>query len=76
FSRRAWRTMQAIDGRSRAYLKQAVLELSVDPLLGKNLKGEFEDLRSYRVGAYRIVYRTTGSLLEMVCLDYRKELFR
>ena len=68
--------MQAIEGRSRAYLEQAVLELSVDPSLGKTLKGEFKELRSYRVGAYRIVYRTTGSVLEMICLDYRKELFR
>jgi mRNA-degrading endonuclease RelE of RelBE toxin-antitoxin system len=40
------------------------------------LKGEFEALRSFRMGSFRIVYRFTKELLEVVYIDHRKDVYR
>lgn len=70
------KALEAVDAHSRDRLKEAVLELSVNPLLGKKLKGEFEGLRSHRVGSFRIVYRFSRELLEIVFIDDRKDIYR
>lgn len=44
--------------------------------LGKKLKGEFEGLRSYRLGSFRIVYRFTKELLDVAHIDHRKDVYR
>ena len=75
-SHRAEKAFDAIDGRFKQHLKEAIREISVNPLLGKKLKGEFEGLRSYRVGPFRVVYGFTGELLEVVDLDHRKDVYR
>ena len=75
-SRRAEKTLQALDERHRDHLKEAIRELAVNPLLGKKLKGEFEGLRSFRLGSVRSVYRFTKDLLDVVHIDHRKDVYR
>ena len=75
-SLRAEKALHAVEGRLRDRLKEAIRELSGNPLLGKKLKGEFEGLKSYRLGSFRIVYRFTKELLEVVYLDNRKDVYR
>ena len=75
-SRRAEKALDSIDPARQEYLKHAIRELSHDPLLGKKLKGEFEALRSFRMGSFRIVYRFTTKLLEVVYIDHRKDVYR
>ncbi|HEX9901147.1 MAG TPA: type II toxin-antitoxin system RelE/ParE family toxin [Candidatus Methylomirabilis sp.] len=75
-SRRAEKTLQALDERYRDHLKEAIRELAANPLLGKKLKGEFEGLRSYRLGSFRIVYRFRKELLDVVHIDHRKDVYR
>ncbi len=62
--------------RLKGRLKEAIRHLSENPLSGKKLKGEFEGLRSYRIGSFRIVYRFSKELLEVVYIDDRKDAYR
>jgi mRNA-degrading endonuclease RelE of RelBE toxin-antitoxin system len=75
-SRRAEKALLPLDARLQERVKEAIRELSGSPLSGKTLKGEFEGLRSYRLGPLRIVYRFTKDLLEVVFVDYRKDVYR
>ena len=47
-----------------------------NPRLGKKLKGDFEGLRSYRLGTYRIVYRFTRKAVEIIYIEHRKDVYR
>ena len=75
-SRRADKALEIVEARFKEQLKNAIREVSGNPLLGKKLKGEFEGLRSYRLGPFRIVYRFTAELVEVVFLDRRKDVYR
>ena len=75
-SRRAEKALKLVEARFKERLKGAIRELSGNPLQGKKLKGEFEGLRSYRLGPFRIVYRCTTELMEVVFLDHRKDVYR
>ena len=75
-SNRAEKALESIDVRFKERLKEAIRELSRNPLLGKKLKGELAGLRSYRVGSFRIVYRFNKELLEVVYIDDRKDVYR
>ncbi len=75
-SNRAVKALESIDVRFKERLKEAIRELSRNPLLVKKLKGELAGLRSYRVGSFRIVYRFSKELLEVVYIDDRKDVYR
>ena len=75
-SHRAEKALNGLASQPRDRLKNAIRELTQDPLLGKKLKGEFEDLRSYRIGPFRIVYRFESTILEVVYIDDRKDVYR
>lgn len=75
-SHAAEKAYEKIERRFKDNIKEAIRELSGNPLLGKKLKGEFEGLRLYRLGSFRIVYRSTRELLEVVYIDDRKDVYR
>lgn len=59
-------------------LARALTKLSTDPLLGKPLKGELHEYRSYRVGDYRIIYfiRQRKVQIEIIRVAHRREVYR
>jgi len=75
-SARAAKALERVDARRRERLAEAIQELVGNPLLGKKLKGEFEGLRSYRLGSFRIVYRFSREALDVVYVDDRKDVYR
>jgi mRNA interferase RelE/StbE len=75
-SRTAEKALEGLEQRVLDRLKASLRELAGDPLLGKKLKGDFEGLRSYRLGTYRIVYRFTRELVEIIAIDHRKDVYR
>ncbi len=75
-SNRAEKVFYTVDERFREHIKESIRELAANPLLGKRLMGEFEGLRSYRVASFRIVYRFTSELVEVVFIDHRKDVYR
>jgi mRNA-degrading endonuclease RelE of RelBE toxin-antitoxin system len=75
-SRRAEKALLALDSHLQERVKEAIREVAANPLLGKKLKGEFVGLRSFRLGPLRIVYQFTKDLLEILFVDYRKDVYR
>jgi mRNA interferase RelE/StbE len=49
--------LNKIDSRYTLRINLALISLAEDPFLGKKLKGDCKDERSYHVWPYRIVYR-------------------
>lgn len=76
FSRKAAGFLETADPQVKERCRTAVYELANNPLLGKKLKGEFEGLRSYRFGTFRIVFRFSKDLLEIVYVDHRRDVYR
>lgn len=59
-------------------LAHAIAKLVQDPLLGKLLKGELKEYRSYRVGDYRVIYfiRQKKIQIEIIRVAHRREVYR
>ena len=57
--------------KTRASLK-TILD---DPSSGKGLKNELAGLRSFRVGTFRIIYRVTRSIVEIVAIGPRERIY-
>jgi len=51
-------------------------ELVGSPFIGKKLKGRYKDLRSYRVGDYRVAYSVVNDTLEVKRVEHRKDVYR
>lgn len=51
-------------------------ELKKDPLIGKELKGQFEGLFSYRIGKYRVIYTTVGNTIIILRISHRKDVYK
>lgn len=62
----------------RLRVAQAIAKLAFDPHLGKRLKGELAEYRSYRVGDYRVVYFIRRKLvqIEIIRVAHRREAYR
>jgi len=50
--------------------------LKITPLKGKELKGEFIGLFSYRIGNYRVIYTILGSIVMVLRISHRKDIYR
>ena len=62
----------------RTRVAGAIAKLTKAPLLGKQLKAELKDYRSYRVGDYRVVYFVRKRLIqvEIIRVAHRREAYR
>lgn len=62
----------------RIRVAQAIAKLAVNPLLGKQLKGQLKEYRSYRVGDYRVVYfiHHHQIRIEIVRVAHRREVYK
>ena len=49
----------------------ALEKLGKEPTTGKPLKGPLQGIRSYRVGAYRILYEVLADVLVVYVVDIR-----
>jgi len=50
--------------------------LKSTPLKGKELKGEFEGLFSYRIGDYRAIYTILGNTVLILRISHRKDAYK
>ena len=59
-------------------IANAIANLAHQPLLGKKLKGDLSDCRSYRVGDYRVIYfiRRAQVQVEIIRVANRREVYR
>jgi addiction module RelE/StbE family toxin len=75
-SNQAIKAVEKADPPLKDTIKRAIQEIAANPLIGLPLLGLLKGLRRYRVGKYRIVYRFTEEVLEIVSVNHRKDAYR
>jgi mRNA interferase RelE/StbE len=56
-------------------VRSALDELLEDPTIGKALREELSGLRSCRVARFRIIYRVTGAVIEIIAVGPRQTIY-
>jgi mRNA-degrading endonuclease RelE of RelBE toxin-antitoxin system len=56
-------------------VKVALRSISDDPYRVKELSDELASLRSYRIGRSRVIYRIVGSMVQIVALGPRADIY-
>lgn len=59
----------------KSKVKVALRSISDDPYRAKVLKEELAGLMSYRIGRSRIIYRVVGTVVEIVALGPRMDIY-
>ena len=57
-------------------VRSALRDIVEDPGVGKVLRDEFAGLRSCRVSRFRIVYRVSRSVIEIVAVGPRRTIYQ
>ncbi len=56
-------------------IRSAIGEILREPASGRQLRGELDGYRSFRVGRIRIIYRERGGILEIVTIGRREVIY-
>jgi mRNA-degrading endonuclease RelE of RelBE toxin-antitoxin system len=56
-------------------VKTALRSISDDPYRAKELGEELAGLRSYRIGRARVIYRVVGSMVQIVVIGPRADIY-
>ena len=59
----------------KAKVKAVLRSISDDPYRAKELREELAGLRSYRIGRSRVIYRIVGSMVQIVALGPRADIY-
>lgn len=70
-SKKAEKSLEKIDKRFKTRIERVIDSLSIDPLIGKPLEGEYLGLRSCRVWPYRIIYQVYRYQLLILVINIR-----
>jgi mRNA-degrading endonuclease RelE of RelBE toxin-antitoxin system len=81
-ARRAWNISEELRGQIRHFpphLKgqvwEALDEIAVNPEIGKTLTEDLEGYRSYRIGAFRLIYRIEDPKLRLLVIGPRRTVY-
>lgn len=55
--------------------KASLKAILADPSAGKALKDELAGLRSFRVGTFRVIYRITRNVVDIVAIGPRERIY-
>ena len=56
-------------------IKIALRAISDDSFRAKELRDDLAGLRSYRIGRFRVIYRIVGSMVQIVALGPRVDIY-
>jgi len=59
----------------KARVKAALRSIADDPHRAKELRDELAGVRSYRIGRVRLIYRIVGSMVQIVALGPRADIY-
>ena len=59
----------------KARVKAALRSIAADPHRAKELTDELAGMRSYRIGRSRVIYRIVGSMVQIVALGPRADIY-
>ena len=78
FAPTAKKQLLRLDKKAQIRIARAIAKLGDDPYLGKALKGELQEYRSYRVGNYRVIYylRQKKIQVEIIRIAHRRDVYR
>ncbi|MBF0465161.1 MAG: type II toxin-antitoxin system RelE/ParE family toxin [Nitrospirae bacterium] len=76
--REAYKSLSKVPKAERIKIIDTIDNLKNNSETGKQLKGKFKELKSIRVGDYRIIYKTIQieSLILIVKIDHRRNAYR
>lgn len=74
---RAANDLKKLDNSVRKVIIKTLERLSVDPEIGKPLEYEFNNLRSYRAGSYRVIYSIYKKEIHVivVAIGHRRDVY-
>ena len=77
YSRSAARSIRQLDPQVRRRIRRALDVLVTNPERGKPLQLTLKGLRSWRTGAFRIVYRIVDQRIEVivVAIGHRRDVY-
>lgn len=76
-SRRALKDLNDLPEPMRSKAESLIGRLDEEPSLGKKLLGALAGLRAARLGrSYRIIYRVSGTGVEVVAITPRRDSYR
>ncbi|MBI4743938.1 MAG: type II toxin-antitoxin system RelE/ParE family toxin [Actinobacteria bacterium] len=77
FTKRAHKDIKKLSPNAQKQIGSAIQKLTIDPLLGDRLYGQWEGYRKLRSGDYRIVYKIVSQELIVVhYVRHRREVYR
>ena len=76
FTPQARRFLEGAAAPLKDRLRQAILDIVQEPLLGKPLKGELAGSYSYRVGDWRVIYSFDKEFVYVEVIRHRREVYR
>jgi mRNA-degrading endonuclease RelE of RelBE toxin-antitoxin system len=59
----------------KSKVKVGLRSISHDPFRAKELRDELAGLRSYRIGRSRVIYRIAGSMVQIVAIGPRVDIY-
>ena len=67
-----------LDNKTKLRIKNAVEKIAENPSIGKHLAYDLSGRQSYRVGDYRIIYRTYEKdiLILILAVGHRRQIYR
>jgi mRNA interferase RelE/StbE len=76
FKESVYKDLKKIEKKDRLkILRKIDKELKENPGMDKKMKGEFQDLYSYRVGNYRVIYTIVKKDIIILRIEHRKEVY-
>jgi mRNA interferase RelE/StbE len=78
YAREAAKIIRALPAKERARLAPLLEKLVDDPLPGKQLTGPLSDLRSLRIGKYRVIFShlPVERRVVVLALGHRKDIYK
>lgn len=74
----AERNLKKLPSNIKERCKDALREISADPLSGKPLKGDLKGYYSFRIGNYRIVYilKKRQHIIYILSIKHQKDIYK
>jgi mRNA-degrading endonuclease RelE of RelBE toxin-antitoxin system len=76
FSQEAIDAMDTADQASIQHVKEAIRYLCLHRTIGKSLKLQPSGLKTYRLGSFRIFHRIRNDTMDVIFLEFRRDVYR
>jgi mRNA-degrading endonuclease RelE of RelBE toxin-antitoxin system len=75
FTREFLRRLRDLDKQTQIRILRELKILGEQPFAGKRLVGRLNELMSFRVGEYRVIYQLIGKIVIIRTVGHRKKVY-